>query len=172
MPLSKEQKKEVFEKVKNIAENSKSVVFLNFKGLTVGDTQAMRDDFNSKGVGYTVAKKTILKKALEEVAPKGELPPLPGEVAIAWSPRTAEEAKGEDDLITAAREVYTFGKDRPENMAIIGGIFDGEYKNKEGMVAIAAIPSRRELYGKFVNLINSPIQRFVIGLNQIASNKG
>jgi ribosomal protein L10 len=35
------------------------------------------------------------------------------------------------------------------------------------MEEIAQIPTLEVLRGKFVNIINSPIQRFVIGLNEI-----
>ena len=36
---------------------------------------------------------------------------------------------------------------------------------------IAMIPSREVLYAQFVNLINSPIQQFVVVLDQIAKSK-
>lgn len=39
------------------------------------------------------------------------------------------------------------------------------------MTEIATIPSMQVLRGQFVNLINSPIQRFVVALNQIAESK-
>jgi ribosomal protein L10 len=40
------------------------------------------------------------------------------------------------------------------------------------MLEIAMIPSREVLYAQFVNLINSPIQRFAVVLNAIAESKG
>ena len=54
-------------------------------------------------------------------------------------------------------------------VSIIGGIFDGEYKSQAEMLSIASIPSLQVLRGMFVNVINSPIQRFAIALNAIAS---
>jgi ribosomal protein L10 len=39
------------------------------------------------------------------------------------------------------------------------------------MTAIAAIPSQKTLYAQFVNLINSPIQRFAVVLDAIAKTK-
>jgi len=36
---------------------------------------------------------------------------------------------------------------------------------------IAMIPNREVLYAQFVNLINSPIQRFAVVLNEIAKSK-
>ena len=39
------------------------------------------------------------------------------------------------------------------------------------MTAIATIPSQKTLQGMFVNVINSPIQGFVMALDQIAKKK-
>jgi ribosomal protein L10 len=43
--------------------------------------------------------------------------------------------------------------------------------NATEMMSIATIPPIETLRGMFVNLINSPIQRLVIGLDQIAKSK-
>jgi ribosomal protein L10 len=39
------------------------------------------------------------------------------------------------------------------------------------MESIALIPSQKTLYAQFVNIINSPIQGFVVALNAIAEKK-
>ena len=43
---------------------------------------------------------------------------------------------------------------------------------KEEMTNIAMIPPMEVLRAQFVNLINSPIQQFVVALDQIAETKG
>jgi large subunit ribosomal protein L10 len=90
------------------------------------------------------------------------MPQLDGEIAIAYSA----------DLLAPAREIYVFEKKFKDNVKIVGGVFEGAYADREKMVAIATIPSQQVLYAQFVNLINSPIQRLVIGLSQIAEKKG
>ena len=40
------------------------------------------------------------------------------------------------------------------------------------MITIASIPGIKTLQAQFVQLINSPIQRFVLALNAIAEKKG
>jgi ribosomal protein L10 len=42
---------------------------------------------------------------------------------------------------------------------------------KEDIMSIALIPSRKTLEAQFVNLINSPIQRFAVLLDQISKKK-
>ena len=43
--------------------------------------------------------------------------------------------------------------------------------DKEGMIAMASIPPLDTLRGMFVNVINSPIQGFVMALSEIAKKK-
>lgn len=161
MPVSKNKKSAVLESLKDAVSSSKSVVFVNFKGLNVSDTTALRRDLKSQGVTYTVAKQTLTKKALDESKLKGTQPEIIGELAVAYG----------EDLIAPAREVYIFQKKFADKITIIGGVFDGEYKSKEEMTAIASIPSMQVLRGMFVNIINSPIQRMVIAMDQIALKK-
>jgi large subunit ribosomal protein L10 len=162
MALTKVEKKEMLQGVETALKSSKSVVFVNFKGLTVSDTVAMRRDLRTNSVGYLVAKKTITRKALETLKDiKGTVPAMPGELAIAYS----------EDLTAPAREIFAASKKHDKKISIMGGIFDGEYKNQEEMLAIALIPSKQVLYGMFVNLINSPIQRFAIALAEVAKTK-
>ncbi len=161
MPLSKSKKKEVLGAMTDIANAAKTVVFVNFHGLSVADSTAMRKQLRTGGVGYTVAKKTLARKAFTEKNIKGTMPELEGEVALAYG----------EDMIAPAREIKNFERKFEGKLAILGGIFDGEYKSKEEMTAIALIPGREQLYGMFVNIINSPIQRIAIVLDQIAKTK-
>ena len=148
--------------VETAVKGAKAVVFVNFKGLNVADTVTMRRNLRANKIGYLVAKKTITRKALESQIIKGKMPEMPGELAIAYS---------SEDLTAPAREIFAASKKHDKKITIQGGIFDGEYKNKEEMLEIALIPSKQVLYGMFVNLINSPIQRLAIAIDQIAKSK-
>lgn len=162
MAITKEKKQEVTEKIADAVKDAASVVFVHFKGLTVGDTSAMRKSLREGGVGYYVAKKTLIRRALADKGYEGTMPELPGEIAIAWS---------KDDATQAARDVFEHGKKHKGALSIMGGIFDGKFTDAAGMNAIALIPSVPVLRGMFVNVINSPIQGLVIALDKIAEKK-
>lgn len=161
MAISKAKKGKIVEKLKKAFKNAKSLVFVNFRGLSVANATVMRRTLKSEGVSYTVAKKTLTNRALEGEKFKGVRPSLEGELALAWG----------EDLVAPARGVYSFQKKFPENLKIMGGVFDGRYMSASEMQEIALIPGLEILRGKFVNIINSPIQRLVIGLNEIAKVK-
>ena len=161
MALTKEKKGEILNKLKDIFSNAESAVFVKFRGLPVADTSEMRNALREEGVGYFVAKKTLIKRTLAEAGIEGDLPELEGEIAVAYS----------TDLTAPARGVFEFAKKFKENLAIVGGIFEGRYMNEVEMTEIASIPPLQTLYGMFVNIINSPIQRCAIALDQIAQSK-
>ena len=141
-------------------KEAESLVFVNFKGINVADETKLRRSLRDQGVSYKVSRKTLLRRALEGKA-EGEIPELRGEVAVAFS----------KDATAGAREVYNFQKTHQGLLDIIGGIFEGKFIGREKMMEIAMIPSREVLYAQFVNLINSPIQRFAVVLDQIAKQK-
>ena len=164
MPRTKIEKKEILEKVEKILKDAESLVFVNFHGLRVGDTVAVRRQLRKEGVGFFVAKKTLMRKAFEDGKGKkvaGSFPELAGEVGLAYG----------KDLIAPAREVFEFEKKFKGQISILGGIFEGKYMSKAEMTAIALIPSQKTLHAMFVNVINSPIQGFVMALDQIAKKK-
>ncbi len=162
MAITKQKKVEVTKKVADALQGAVSVVFVHFKGLSVADTDAMRKELREKGVGYYVAKKNLIKRALTSAGYAGEIPEMPGEIALAWS---------KEDATAPARDIYELGKKHKDALSIVGGVWEGAYADAVAMNAIATIPPIPVLRGMFVNVINSPIQGLVIALNQIAEKK-
>jgi large subunit ribosomal protein L10 len=161
MAINKEKKVEILSKLKKIVKDSASVVFINFHSLPVVESSAIRKALRVKGVGYTVAKKTLTKKAFSEAGLAGEMPELPGELGIVYG----------TDPIEGAREVYEFQKKLDKKIKILGGVFEGKFMSQNEMLTISQIPGLKTLQAQFVNLINSPIQGFVMALSEIAKKK-
>ena len=178
MAKTKEQKAAIVGKLEDSLKTAASAVFVHFTGITVADESAMRRSLRGDGVSYFVAKKTLIRRALESL---GHLPtgqagkhadvPLKGEVAVAWS-------EGNDATL-AARLIHGFGKKladpfdklRASKLVILGGIFEGRMVGQMEMQEIATIPSIQILRGMFANIINSPIQRIAIALSEVAKTK-
>ena len=160
MAITKAKKEDILKKLGEIKETADSIVFVNFNALGGTDTTAMRAKMREEGVGFFVAKKTLIKRAFDG-AFEGEMPALDGEIAVAYS----------TDAIAPAQNVNEYAAKLKESLAIAGGVFQGVYKNKEEMTEIASIPALPVLRGMFVNVINSPIQGMVIALNAYADKK-
>lgn len=165
MAITKQKKGEIIESLKNIFAKSSAVAFVQFSKLTVKNAQMLRRKLREAGVGYFVAKKTLIRKSLEVQTPAGQLPDLQGEVAIAY-------LQTGDDVTAPAREIFGFEKKLEKAVRLIGGIFDGKFIGQKDVLSLASIPSRQTLLAQFTNLVNSPIQRFVAGLSEVAKKKG
>ena len=160
MAITRDKKQTILSKLDGVKTDAASIVFVKFNGMAVTDSTKMRADLRDKGVGYYVAKKTLMKRAFDGQF-EGELPALEGEIALAYSV----------DAIAPAQSIKEYTIKYKNNLAIVGGVFQGVYKNAEEMTEIASIPALPVLRGMFVNVINSPIQGFVLGLNAIADKK-
>ncbi len=155
MAITKQKKEEIVSKVGGIVGDSSTIVFAKFKGLTVAEQSEMRRALRAQDVGYSVAKKTLVRRALDAAKVGGTAPELEGEIALAYS----------KDELAPAREIAIFVKKFPEHLVFAGGVFGGKYVNATEIKAIAAIPGMQALRAQFVQLINSPRQRFAVVLN-------
>ena len=161
MALTKQKKVSLISEFETIVKDAASIAFVHMQQLPVSAIDTLRSSLRSQDGGYRVVKKTLFSRALESAGISGTMPTLDGEVAIAYS----------KDLIVPAREVFAFRKGREAQVTLLGGVFDGTFMNQSEMTAIAMIPPTPVLRGMFVNIINSPIQRFAIALGAIAAKK-
>lgn len=159
MAISKNKKRDILAKLTNAFKEASSIAFVSFSKLTVKDASRVRKELADTDVRYYVAKKTLIRLALKEKGYEGEIPELPGEVAVAWT--TA-------DVTAPARGVYDLGKKLKGAITLVGGVFENVFADAKKMLGIATIPPIPVLRGMFANIINSPIQRFAISLAEVA----
>ena len=161
MALKKAKKVELIDSYTNALKSAKSAVYVKFKGLPVGQTMELREKLFQEGTHYTVVKKTLWTRATEAVGIKGVAPVVDEELAVVWG----------SDLLTPARLSYEFSKTHKDSFGIVGGIFDGEFKDAAAMTAIATIPPREVLLSQIAFLLKSPMQRFAVGIKAVAEKK-
>lgn len=166
MAITRQKKQELLEDLKGIVGGALSIAFVHFKGLSTKETNEVRKALKGEQVRYTVVKKTLLTRTLQQANVAGDMPSLDGEVAIAYLPKEAG-----DDPSAPARSLNEFVQKLKGKLSFLGGVIEGKFLSKSETETFAAIPSTPVLRGMFVNIINSPIQRFVIALNQIAEKK-
>ena len=161
MAVTKQKKEETLKDLKEMLTDAKIAVFVNFHGLSVASASELRKSLGKIGVSYMVAKKTLIKKALESFGFSGETPILDGEMALAVS---------KVDALEPAKVIKDFAK-KNKTIQISGGVFENTYVGAEMVVMLANIPPREVLLAQLVNIINSPIQGFVVALSEIAKVK-
>src|SRR6266550_1040908 len=110
MAITKDKKAEIIAKVRDIAGRSKTLVFASFKGLNVASQNEMRKALRAQNIGYTVAKKSLIKRALAESKFAGTEPVLEGEIALAYAPAEMSAENTDSDELAPARELAVFVK--------------------------------------------------------------
>jgi large subunit ribosomal protein L10 len=159
MAISKDKKHAIVARLTDAFKEASSIAFVGFTKFTVADASKLRRELSKVGVAYFVAKKTLIRRVLAASGYAGEVPELPGEVAVAWTTQ---------EVTAPARGVYEFGKKLKGALTLLGGVLDGTYQNVEGITAIAMIPPMPVLRGMLLQVIHSPIQGLVIALDQIS----
>lgn len=152
--------------MKSLVENfssAKSVVFVNFDKLTVGDITAFRRKCREQGMPYTVAKKTLLKRALKETQLE--------EVDLSGFERGIGTVFGLMDEVAPAQVVDAFAQDH-ENLVILGGVMKDnpagqKFLAADSVKALAKLPTKQQLLGTVVRTIQAPVSGFV---NVLAGN--
>ena len=83
MAINKAKKSEIIAKLEAGIKGAETITFVNFHGLTVKETTELRRKLRADGVKYYVAKKTLIKRALDSAKVSGTLPTFTGELALA-----------------------------------------------------------------------------------------
>ncbi len=165
MATTREKKESIVAKATAALTGAPAAVFVSFTKLTVAEANELRDALRTEGVSFTVAKKTLLKRALQAVGTTGDVPEMPGEIAYAVLPA------GNTDISAPARALNAFVKKFKDKLTFVGGVINGAFMDKAAVVAVSQIPPTPVLRGMFVNVINSPIQRFAIAMAEVAKIK-
>jgi len=149
--LTKEQKKKIIEDLTDRIKRQKVLVFTDFRGLKVGETRDLRKKLREAGMEYKVAKKTLIKLALEKAKKVVDILQFKSSVALVF---------GYNDPILPAKIISGFSKEH-NKLKILGGLMDDKILTFEDIRELALIPSKNELLAKLVGSIQAPIRGFV-----------
>lgn len=157
MPKTRIQKEEILNRLGEGLKEAKASVFANFQGLTVAEADELRGKCREEGITVVAVKKTLLKRAFDQMSIKADPKVFEGGVAVFM---------GSADEVAPARIVADFAKTH-KVVSIFGGILEGEYIGADYVANLASLPSKQQLLGQLVGTINAPVSGFV---NVLAGN--
>ena len=149
--LTKEKKKQLVKDSAEKVKNAKSIIFADYKGISVKDVTNLKKELRQVGAEYVVAKKTLIDIALKEGGIDTSVKGLEGQIAISFS---------NDDEVSAAKIIDKFSKSS-ENIRMLGGSLGAVLMSEEEVNALAKIPAKEELLAKLVGSMKSPISGLV-----------
>lgn len=157
MAKTKQYKQEAVQTLVADIKAAKSVVFANFQGLSVAESEELRNKCREQNIAFVASKKTLLKRALAEVGMEVDTKSFEGGVAVVF---------GKEDEVAPAQTIANFAKDH-EVVTIFGGVLEGNFIDSIKVTELSKLPSKQELYAKLVGTINAPVSGFV---NVLAGN--
>ena len=130
-------------------KSAKSLIFVNFAGLSVTLQQKLKKELKEVDADMTVIKNTLIKRAGLEAKISEEVltdEVLSGQTALILS---------EGDSVAPIQIIGRFAKENNVPQFKIG-IVDGNFTNKEGLLKISTLPTKDTLFGQVVGSLMSP----------------
>jgi large subunit ribosomal protein L10 len=127
--------------------SAEGMVLVSFAGLTVKETEALRNGLAKKGAGLTMVRNSLARLVLAERGFELDGKSLSGNTAIAFG--SAEAAIHASKMFQSA-EVKKAGK-----VQIRAGVLEGRVLSATEAIGLADVPDRHTLNGKLVSLLIS-----------------
>ncbi len=131
------------------------VVVAGYVGTPVNTSNKMRRNLEEDGVQVRIVKNTLARLALEGTGREDLTPFFTGMTLVALS--------NEDPIQSAKALKDAFGE--VKTIQVRAGHFEGELLDAAGVTAVAALPSREELFVQLLRTIQEPARR-VLGVLQ------
>ena len=154
-------KKQQVEEIKAKITSAKSIVLIDYMGLTVAQDTAFRKELRENGVDYAVLKNRLVKIAFNELGYNDFDEALNGPTAVAFS---STDAVAPAKFIV--KNIKAFNK-----MKTKCGMVEGKFMDEAGLKKIADIPSKEVLLAKMLGSMQSPLSKLAMCLKQIAEQK-
>lgn len=158
-----EIKKQAVADITKKFQGAKSVVVVNYSGLTVEQVTALRAQCRAANVDYCVLKNTLARRALDDMKITGLDDVLNGPSAFAF---------GMDDAVAPAKIISEFiEKAKTEVIKVKAGLMDGAVMTPAKVAELAKVPSREVLLARLLGSLQGSISGFVRVLDAIAKKQ-
>ncbi len=146
--MDRTTKEEKVASLKQTFEDSEMVVVTHYIGMTMPEMTDLRNRMREAGASFKVTKNRLTRLALQDTDFESLTELMTGPTALAYSA----------DPVTAAKTAINYAKDN-DKLVILGGVFNGQSLDVDGVKNLAKLSSLDELRGKLVGMIQTPATR-------------
>jgi len=158
--LKLEKKKSIAEDLHERFSKSKVIIVTDYKGLDVEGITDLRRKLSEAEIEFKVAKNSLLIRASEETDVAQITSHFKGPSAVAIS---------YDDPVAPAKILTEFSKGN-DKLEIKAGVMGEKVLDVNDIKALSALPSREQLLGQLLSVINGVPTGFVRVLNAVPQN--
>lgn len=144
------------------AKESKSLIFTEYRGMTVSQISELRKKLREFDSSYTVIRNNFARIAMENAKIEGVAPYLVGPTAIVY-------VNG-DETNSAAKVLFEFMQDVPA-LVVKGAVVEGELFDTKKIEAYSKLPGKKQLISMFMSTLNATTSKFVRTVKAIADKK-
>ncbi|MBR2468064.1 MAG: 50S ribosomal protein L10 [Clostridia bacterium] len=153
-----EVKKQVVEEIKQNIQNAASMVFVDYRGITVAEDTKLRKECTENNVTYKVYKNRLMVRALNELGYTDFDPTMfEGTTSVAFA----------SDEVTAARIMCNTINDI-KKMQVKFGYVNGKLANAAEVEALSKIPTKEVLVAMLLGVLQGPVSSLARALSEIA----
>lgn len=155
--MPNQQNVQMLKEIQEDLKGSNGVVLADFKGMSVLELSTLRKKVRKDGGISKILKNSLLQIALKENNMGGMDAHLK-ENTILFSSK--------EDVLRLLKVLADYAKEN-EKFKLKAGFVDGTVLDKESVVAMSKMPSRKELLSMIVGNVNGVIANFVGTLNSM-----
>ena len=142
-------KLEIVEKSTDVLKEATGIYFAKYTGMNVVQATEFRKLCRETNVSYSITKNTLVKIAAKNAGYEDKFNDiLQGQIGIATSI---------EDPVAPARIIKKFNKKHDDVLEVVGVCVEGNIYDSEKYKALADLPTREELIGKFAAMLNQPM---------------
>jgi len=153
------KKSKIVDEVKDTMADAALMFCVRSEGITVNEMNAMRQKFDDS-VTVRCVKNTLVKRATEDY-PKFQ----GGDELLTYSNYWFFVPEDQMRSTVETWEEYVKQSNKDERN-ILGGMFEGEVLDKDGVVAITKLPTKQELMGTTASLLKALPTKLARSLNE------
>lgn len=155
------KKEAAVDETAEILKNAKSLVIVDYLGLTVAEVTDMRAELRDSDASMSVVKNSILKRAAEKAGFDGLNDKFVGPTAIVYS---------NEDPVAPAKIADKYANE-VEAMEIKGGMIEGKIAELDEIKSLAKLPSRDGLLSMLVSVLQAPVRNVAYAVKAVADSK-
>ncbi|MCO5144131.1 MAG: 50S ribosomal protein L10 [Oligoflexia bacterium] len=150
-------KQDTVEQLKQNFASSSAVVFADYKGVTSEQMNELRASMRAKDVVIKVAKNNLVRIAMKGSPTEQVAERLVGPTVTCFALK---------DAVEMAKALSDFAK-KVEAFSIKEGVLGDQAMSEAQIKQLATLPSREQLLGQLLSVMNGPIRNFVCVLNAV-----
>jgi len=159
MSANFENKKLVVSEIESLAKDAKSIVLVDYRGITVSQATELRDAVRSAGGTYKVYKNRLMKIAFENLGITFPASDFEGTTAVIFH---------SSDEVAPAKIALDGSKKYNNTLKLKSGYVSGEYYNTAEITNLANIPSREVLLAQLLGMLTNPMRSLAVAVSEIA----